>query len=331
MPAPTNKIGQAERIEQQFAQIQTAFVSDEPGDVERVLVMETSSRIDGLQNAVNKIPGLEWLAEMDVNDIKLHDLYDEETGKKVKGGRFYLLSSNKQATDRLLGLWNQCKAGRTPAHGFGKFKEVFQHLITLRRWDIRDRLRDTGILDAWKEEFEIKEGTDSHVDFEIELHYSKDEIKRNKRLNEIQAKVENAGGSVGQSICMEDIAFHALKARLPIGSIEKVIEHNWEVAKPTDEFPPVFDSEAVRYFRPIGQQIDDEGELPEHPSNITLEPVEDKPPVLALLDGAPMLRHTFLNNRIVFSDPDQYQIAYDPSQQKHGTAMASLICHGYLS
>ena len=331
IPVPTNKTGQAERIEQQFAQIQAAFVSDEPRDVERVLVMETSSRIDGLQNAVNKIPGLEWLAEMDVDDIELHDLYDEETGKKVKGGRFYLLSSNKQATDRLLGLWNQCKAGQTPAHGFGKFKEVFQHLITLRRWDIRDRLRDTGILDVWKEEFEIKKGTDSHVDFEIELHYSKDEIKRNKRLNEIQAKVENAGGNVGQSICMEDIAFHALKASLPIDSIENVIGHNWDAAKPTDEFSPVFDSEAVRHFRPIGQQIDAEGELPEHQSDITLEPVDDKPPVLALLDGAPMLRHTFLNNRIDFYDPDKYQSAYEPSQQKHGTAMASLICHGDLS
>ena len=328
MPPPTDKIGQAERIEQQFAQIQAAFVSDEPGDVERVLVMETSSRIDGLQNAVNKIRGLEWLAEIDVDDIELHDLYDQKTGKKVKGGRFYLFSSNKQATDRLLGLWHRRERLKD---GFGKFKEVFQYLITLRRWDIRDRLRDTGILDAWKEEYQIKKGTDSHVDFEIELHYSKDEVKRNTLLNEIWEKVETAGGSVGQSICIEDIAFHALKASLPIGSIENVIEHNWDAAKPTDEFPPVFDSEAVRYFRPIGQQIDAEGELPEHPSNITLEPVEDKPPVLALLDGAPMLRHTFLNNRIVFSDPDNYQSAYEPSQQKHGTAMASLICHGDLS
>ncbi len=332
IPTPTDKNGQAGRIEQQFAQIQAAFVSDEPGDVERVLVMETASRIDGLQNAVKEITGLEWLAEMDVDDIELHDLYDEEKGKKVKGGRFYLLSSNKQATDRLLGLWNRHKEGRTLERGVGKFKEVFQYLITLRRWDIRDRLRDTGILDAWKGEYLIKKGTDSHVDFEIELHYSEDEAKRDRHLHEIKKKVENVGGSVGQSICIKNIAFHALKAKLPIGSIENVIEHNWDAAKPSDEFPPVFDSGAVRYFRPIGQQTDAEGELTEHPSDITLEPVENKTPVLALLDGAPMLRHTFLNDdRIIFSDPDDYQSTYDPSQQKHGTAMASLMCHGDLS
>ena len=331
MPPPTDKTGQAERIEQQFAQIQAAFVSDEPGDVERVLVMETSSRIDGLPNTVNRISGLEWLAEMDVDDIELHDLYDKETGKKVKGGRFYLLSSNKQATDRLLGLWNRHKEGKILEHGVGKFKEVFQYLITLRRWDIRDRLRDTGILDAWKEEYQIKKGTDSHVDFEIELHYSRDEVKRDRHLREIKKKVENVGGSVGQSIRIEDIAFHALKASLPIDSIENVIEHNWDAAKPSDEFPPIFDSEAVRYFRPIGQQIDAEGEPPEHPSDIMLEPVKDKTPILALLDGAPMLRHTFLNDRIIFFDPDNYRSTYEPSQQKHGTAMASLMCHGDLS
>ena len=107
VPSPTDKEGQAKRIEEQFEGIQATFVTDEAGDIERVLVMETSSRIEGLQNAVLKIPGLEWLAEMDVDEIELHNLYDESTGKKVKGGRFYLMSSNQQATDRLLGLWKK--------------------------------------------------------------------------------------------------------------------------------------------------------------------------------------------------------------------------------
>ena len=332
IPPPTAIPKQAERIELQFATIKEAFVSDEPGDIERVLVMETSNRIDGLQNAINKISGLEWLAEMDVDDIELHDLYDEATQKKVKGGRFYLLASNRQATDRLLGLWHKHKAEQQIERGLGKFKEVFRYLITLRRWDIRDRLRETGILKAWKEEYQSKQGTNSFMDFEIELHYLKNEVKRNKRLNEIKAKVENEGGSVGQSICIKDIAFHALKASLPVSGIEKVIKHNWDMTTPIDEFPPSFNSEAVRYFRPIGQHIDTKGELPEELSaDIRLEPVEAKKPVLALLDGAPLLRHTFLNNRVVFSDPDNYRSAYEPSQQKHGTAMASLMCHGDLS
>ena len=127
--APTNKREQVKRIEEMFASVLSAFVSDEPGDVERVLVMETSSRIDGLQNAVRHIQGLEWLAEIDVDEIELHDLYDVETGKKVKGGRFYVVSSNKSATDELLRLWSMHQAGQTFRRGLGKFKDLFQFLL----------------------------------------------------------------------------------------------------------------------------------------------------------------------------------------------------------
>ena len=210
-PHPTNIKGQAKRIEEQFAGIQAAFVSDEVGDIERVLVMETSSRIEGLQNAVENVPGLEWLAEMDVDEIELHNLYDEKTGIEVKGGRFYLLSSNKQATDRLLGFWEKYKSGEKLPWGLGKFKNIFSYLITLRRWDVRDRLRDTGILDVWKEEYELKKGTASFLDFEIELHYRKSEEKRNKKLEDIRQRIVNSGGHTGQSVCIGDIAFHALR------------------------------------------------------------------------------------------------------------------------
>ena len=293
--------------------------------------METSRRIEGLQNAVENVPGLEWLTEMDVDDIELHDLYDEKTGKKVKGGRFYLLSSNKQATDRLLGLWKKSESEEKLDPGLGKFKDIFSYLITLRRWDARDRLRDTGILDVWKEEYELKKGTGSSLDFEIELHYRKTEEKRNNKLEEVRQKIENAGGRTGQSVCIEDIAFHALKAQLPVNSVEELANLDWEKATPFVGLPPVFDDEAIRYIRPIGQQIEVQGELSEYPVTKPPEPVKDLPPIIALLDGAPLLRHVQLDDRLVFSDPDNYLSDYEPVQQRHGTAMASLICHGDLN
>ena len=331
VPSPTDKEGQAKRIEEQFEGIQATFVTDEAGDIERVLVMETSSRIEGLQNAVLKIPGLEWLAEMDVDEIELHNLYDESTGKKVKGGRFYLMSSNQRATDRLLGLWKKYRSGKKFPYGLGIFKNIFSYLITLRRWDVRDRLRDTGILDLWKEEYELKKGTASFLDFEIELHYRKTEEKRNKKLEDIQQKIVNAGGHTGQSAHIEDIAFHALKAQIPVSSLENMVNFDWEIAPPFVGLPPVFDNEAIRYIRPVGQQIESAGELPEYPVTKSPEPVKDLPPIIALLDGAPLLRHVQLDGRLEFSDPDNYLSDYEPVQQMHGTAMASLICHGDLS
>ena len=331
IPHPTNIKGQAKRIEEQFAGVQAAFISDEVGDIERVLVMETSSRIEGLQNAVKNIPGLEWLAEMDVDEIELHNLYDEKTGIEVKGGRFYLLSSNKQATDRLLGLWEKFKSGKQLPWGLGKFKDIFSYLITLRRWDVRDRLRDTGILDVWKEEYELKKGTASFLDFEIELHYRRSEEKRNKKLEDVRQRIVNAGGHTGQSVCIGDIAFHALKAQLPVSSLEKLANLDWGKTAPFVGIIPIFDDEAIRYIRPIGQQIEGQGELPEYPVTKPPETVKDLPPIIALLDGVPLLRHIQLDNRLVFSDPDNYLSDYEPAQQKHGTAIASLICHGDLS
>ena len=329
-PHPTNIKGQAKRIEEQFAGVQAAFVLDKVGDIERVLVMETSNRIEGLQNAIENVPGLEWLAEMDVDEIELHDLYDEKTGIEVKGGRFYLLSSNKQATDRLLGLWEKFKSGEQLSRGLGKFKDIFSYLITLRRWDVGDRLRDTGILDVWKEEYELKKGTSSFLDFEIELHYRRSEEKRNKRLKDIQQRIVNAGGYTRQSVCIEDIAFHALKAQLPVSSLEKLANFGWGKATSFVGLLPVFDDEAIRYIRPVGQQIEGQGELPEFPVTKLPETVKDLPPIIALLDGVPLLRHVQLVNRLMISDPDNYLSDYEPAQQKHGTAMASLICHDDL-
>ena len=292
--------------------------------------METSSRIVGLQNAIRQIAGLEWLAEMDVDEIELHDLYDEQTGEKIKGGRFYILASNRQATDRLLGLWQRHREGGKLNRGFGKFGELFTYLLTLRRWDIRDRLRDTGILDVWRQEYEIKKGTSSYMDFEIQLHNRISEEKRNQEVHGLRQKIESAGGTVGQTIHIADIAFHAIKATLPIASIEQVINYDWDTIEPSDNFHPVFDSKAVRYFRPTGQHIDADGELQEHLLQRELAPVNDDPPILALLDGAPILRHSMLDDRIDFFDPDSYVSDYEPRQQKHGTAMASLVCHGDL-
>ena len=99
------------------------------------------------------------------------------------------------------------------------------------------------------------------------------------------------------------------------------MKHDWNTGGPDGASPTVFHSifnkTSIKYFRPIGQQIEAEGELLEQPLDSTgLAPTNDKPPVLALLDGAPMLRHNQLDGRIHFYDPDSYGESYEPSQQE---------------
>ena len=65
--------------------------------------------------------------------------------------------------------------------------------------------------------------------------------------------------------------------------------------------------------------------------DLTIEAPKPNPPVVALLDGAPFTRHKLIEDLIVLDDPDGFADKYEPAQQKHGTAMASLICHNDLS
>ena len=51
---------------------------------------------------------------------------------------------------------------------------------------------------------------------------------------------------------------------------------------------------------------------------------------VALFDGIPLTGHRLLNNRVIVDDPDGYEAAYQAHERMHGTAMASLICHGDL-
>lgn len=55
---------------------------------------------------------------------------------------------------------------------------------------------------------------------------------------------------------------------------------------------------------------------------------EGLPPVVAVLDGVPVLGHQLLDGRVVFDDPDDMNAMSIVSERYHGTAMASLILHG---
>jgi hypothetical protein len=54
-------------------------------------------------------------------------------------------------------------------------------------------------------------------------------------------------------------------------------------------------------------------------------------PIVALFDGLPLTKHRLLDGRVIVDDPDGFESAYQAKERVHGTAMASLICHGDLN
>ncbi|MBO7381163.1 MAG: hypothetical protein J6U05_05795, partial [Neisseriaceae bacterium] len=64
---------QINRLSPKFAQLQSAFINIQQTadntDPEYVLVIEITDNIENFVNAVNKIDGLEWLGEIEIDDI----------------------------------------------------------------------------------------------------------------------------------------------------------------------------------------------------------------------------------------------------------------------
>jgi hypothetical protein len=228
--------------------------------------------------------------------------------------------SNRQAGEELLKLWSSWDApGKEFKRGYTKWRDIFVHLKSLRRWDIEDRIRDTGIEDYWKEELEIKKGTASKIIFEIELWYQENELKRAQIQENIVRLILQENGNIITSCIINEIRFHAIKASLPLTGIEKILNH-----KDTQ----LLKNDYIMFFRPSGQCIVEsypDGDI----ADFRVGSVSAAP-IVAVLDGYPLANHALLENRLIIDDPDDFGSSYQLNERKHGTAMASLICHGEL-
>ena len=383
---------QKDRLTPRFASMLQSFITDSTAGIEPeyVLVLETTDKIEDFERAIRAVSGLEWLAEIDTDEISADDDFFEipKIGKwlfykqivdistkqsseiwkvledngfvddkgyikdqpiddfieyipenlteytdkiisvikknisDIKGkpisGRLFLSMSNQQAMTSLLAEWNKWCANRDAQSR--KWAEIFSNLKTIRRWDIEDRLRETFIVPYWEEEFKTKSGTALKIPFEVELWYRKDRGKREDIQKKLEQLIISENGTVISKCIIDDIRFHAIKAELPPENIEQVIN---------SEYTNLFQCDDIMFFRPAGQFAAD----------VCLEGVEDDvfrggevsgDPVVAIFDGAPFVYHSLLENRLIVDDPDDFGSDYPADGRKHGTAMASLVCHGEL-
>ncbi len=382
---------QAERFSGKFESLLESCIEDTPDDTspENILVLETVGKIEDFKRAVANIPGLDWQAEIDIDEIQSdeeffsnpkigkhffkgitenikarestairesfvqHGLLDErgnllesctrseidqaipEEFSAQKGdivqqvlskrsepisGRLYLSLSNRQALEQLKNLFNADQRGENPPQLNSVWKKMFSHLHDVRYWSTEDRIRDTGVYEYWKEEVDIKRGTSSTVPFEVELTFSSIAEQQETRQTYIENLVTEEGGTVLAKCIIPEIRFHALKIELPVDSIERVLE---------EEYSALFQSGGILFFRPETQCSSSAFDVGVQQDFEQLQiPTGD--PVVALLDGLPLSNHQLLKDYLIIDDPDDHAADYNANDFHHGTAMASLLCHGEL-
>lgn len=319
-------------LQQEFdrykASVSGSVVGLEP---EAVLVIEIAGSVNEFRQAVEAI-GLEWLGEWDIDDIPPDEDFFERntkgvrTSKAVKG-RMFLSLGNEAGLRELLSLWEQWKNSQTLPTGKTKWRDVFNQTVQIRRWGIEEALRETGMLDRWRDLLDpIRSAQPIHC--QIELFYRKSGEMRAQGERNLSALLEAVGGrTLGGFIDMPEIAFHAVKAELPAERVRQLLSDLNSDAH--DTAIQLFKFHGVMYFRPTGQSlaVTEEGE------GVDTEMAEgevDLPPIAAILDGAPNLQHPALKGRLLFEDPDNLSAHYQPGERKHGTAMASLVVHGEM-
>ena len=320
---------QRERLGPKFFSLQGAFdarrvqlqVAAPQDDPELVVVFETIGTVGSFVGAVRRIQGLEWLLEADEHDIEPDDdFFDTDEPGRALSGSLFLLGTNRQALNEIIGLWQRYQsapAERLP-HGFGVWKDVFKHLRDVRFWGVRDRLGQ-DVVDYWNEHLNAG---DEIIRFEIEAWCYSSSEKNRKADEELRQLIGALGGRILVSALLVDISYHGFLVELPSNDVRSIL---------TGSHSEIAQSDQVMFFRPRGQAIapvsQDE---PRSPATAPPEGATSGTPVVALLDGLPLQNHPLLSGRLIVDDPDGWEATYPAIERSHGTAMASLITLGEL-
>ena len=323
---------QAERLVPQFQRLQEAMegkrlaLQDNTLGIqpEQVLVLETVGSIDKFINAVKRVDGLEWLGEFEHEIDPGYGFEDEKDSQKQLNGQLFLVMTDQQALQQMQNFFAQWR--KTPdapfPYGFAKLKEAFAHLHTIRHWDAEDRIRETGVLEDWQDRLQSDQDV---VPFEAELWFREDSTRRQQAESHLRSIIASLDGEVVQQGVIPEISYHGILGRIPSEKASEIISQQ-EVR--------LFECEGIMHLRPVGQCAISISEDTEETDTLQDEPQPEPPqgdPIVALFDGMPLTGHRLLDRRLIVDDPDGYESDYQANERVHGTAMASLICHGDLS
>ncbi len=293
---------------------------------ERALVFEVAGSIGDIYAAVQRIEGLEFLADEDAEFEPDEDFAEIDTRKgregeprmdKAVGGRLYLAMPDVTAIRQLLGLWERWQREQDLGRGFTPWRNVFAHLREVRPWGPQDRIPEESI-EYWREKLGRAPG--ESVRTEVELWFRGNPQKRQEAFARFQAIVTASDGVIVDHAVIEEIGYEGALIDLPAGVTEQLVEREDVQIAICDDVMFLRPQSTAEF--PVETEAVEEGEEPT-PAGAT-----ELPPIAALLDGMPVQAHRLLTGRLVIDDPDNLEAMSVVGERTHGTQMASLILHG---
>lgn len=328
---------QAGRLGPKFERLERALgdpdalgeLRDDPSAIvpERALVFEVASEVADFYRAVRGVPGLEFLGEDEGDAAPDEDFYvpdkdgDPRDDKRVPR-RFYFTIPDRTALRELVSLWQRFQRGEELGRGRTAWRDVFGHLADVRPWGPRDRLTAEAVED-WRERLQF--APDTPIRFEVEFWYRDNATRRETAETGFTEKLRELGGRVLDRAVIGDIRYHAALVEVSPDVIRDVLDHPDAGIVAFDDVMMLRPQSMVS--GPVEGDLEDAAEAGEGEGGAELDV-----PIAALLDGVPMAQHDRLADRLVIDDPDNFEDQYGAAaEQRHGTAMASLILRGDLN
>ena len=271
--------------------------------------------------------GLEFLGEDEGDAAPDEDFYvPDEYGKpredKRVPRRIYFTIPDQSALRELVSLWQRFLRGEQLGTNRTAWRDVFGHLADVRPWGPRDRLTKEAIED-WQERLQF--APDAPIRFEVELWYRDSAARREAAEAVFTEYLRKLGAELLDRSMIPEIRYHAVLALVSPAVVRDLLDHP-DVGLVTLDDVMMLRPQSV-VTGPVEGDINDAVQASAGEGSAALAA-----PVVALLDGMPMAQHDHLADRLILDDPDNFADQYGAAtQQRHGTAMASLILHGDLN
>jgi hypothetical protein len=208
-----------DRLEQRFRKRPAALQRVSSGlRPEEVLVVTLRGEVERLQDALAKIPGIEFFFDFAGDDIDGEDeIFDGDNA------RVYIASTDNNALEQLERFyrWYKTFDGHNMPFGSTPLRDFFNQIDDVRYWDASDRLENTNVIPYLRSQIDANV---QMIPVEIQFWFRNNATRRQSIETYWEDVTCEHNGEVVRKACIPEIRYHAMLLRLPRLIVADILE-----------------------------------------------------------------------------------------------------------